>query len=227
VVYRSSPRYFVDRRPIVYRTPPEDAYWSGVTTGRVEAVAVAATALYAYNKVSEMLDGEGESSGGWGGENRRGGRSDADGIRTYDATGSYGEGGVDFSRELEETRTLMRELRSELQASEPLARAIDQPIDGTYTGASAEDDDGDQDVLTTLSFGLDGSITGEGYDGVDGSYRIREGQWSHKRVAWIESYDEGFSVALRGQLRPDGTIVALWASSRGVGGSVSLKRPDP
>lgn len=224
--YRSSPSVIVDRSPIVYRTPAEDAYWNGVTTGRVEAVAVAATLAYGYSKGKEMLDGGTESEGRWGGDKQWGSRSDDEPIRTYDATGSFGENGIDFSTELAQTRTLMGELKAELQASEPLARAIDQPIDGTYSGESAEDDDGDQDVSTTLTFGLDGSVTGEGYDGVDGAYRIREGQWSHKRVAWIEVYDEGFSVALRGQQRPDGTIVAMWASSRGVGGSVSLKRPN-
>ena len=55
------------------------------------------------------------------------------------------------------------------------------------------------------------------------------------RVAWIESYQnppfcrefEGapFEVALRGQVRPDGIILAIWASSRGIGGTVELLPP--
>lgn len=139
--------------------------------------------------------------------------------------GSTDDGAIDYAQELAETRLLMSELKAESSAADPLARAIEKPVDGQYGGESAEDDAGDQDVSTTLNFALDGSITGHGYDGVDGAYKIREGRWSDKRVAWIEKYDDGFTVALRGQLRPDGTIVAMWGSSRGVGGSVSLEPP--
>ena len=58
------------------------------------------------------------------------------------------------------------------------------------------------------------------------------------RVAWVECYQnpprcfcrefEGapFEVALRGQVRADGTILGLWASSRGMGGSVELLPPN-
>lgn len=42
------------------------------------------------------------------------------------------------------------------------------------------------------------------------------------RVAWIEEYDKGFEVALRGQIRADGTIRAMWASTVGVSGTVDL-----
>ena len=94
-------------------------------------------------------------------------------------------------------------------------------------------------VKTSLTFSRDGEILGSGYDEVDGAYQINEGRWSaHSpgaRVAWIESYQnppfcrefEGapFEVALRGQVRPDGTILAIWASSRGIGGTVELLPP--
>ena len=69
-------------------------------------------------------------------------------------------------------------------------------------------------------------------------FTAREGALSRSpgaRVAWIESYQnppfcrefEGapFEVALRGQVRPDGTILAIWASSRGIGGTVELLPP--
>ena len=58
------------------------------------------------------------------------------------------------------------------------------------------------------------------------------------RVAWVECYQnppqafcrefEGapFEVALRGQVRADGTILGLWASSRGISGSVELLPPN-
>lgn len=172
-------------------------------TGRLEATTVVVTGALAYHTVTSKLEG------GWS------------------AADETGETAIDFGRELDETRKLMRELRTEFGASDALVRAIEKPIDGEYGGESAEDDAGDQDVRTTLTFRRDGSIVGTGNDAVDGTYEIREGRWSAKRVAWIEEYDEGFKVALRGQVRTDGTIVALWASSRGVGGSVSLEAPQP
>lgn len=134
--------------------------------------------------------------------------------------------GVDYGTELEETRALMRELEAEA-SEDPLVAAIERPVDGTYTGFTAEDDDGDQDARTTLKFGKDGGVTGTGIDGVDGPYRIRTGRWSPvtKRVAWLEEYDQGFTVALRGQLLPDGSIRAMWASSLDIGGSVTLEAP--
>jgi len=205
VVYRSP--------SVVYRSPTEDAYWNGVWTGRAEAFTAAASAAYGYHKVKEMMEERGEEDGEIG-EDGEGG--------DY---GEDGEDGVDFESELSDTRALMRELEAEHKAADALARHIDKPIDGRYCGESAEDDAGDQSVHTTLSFGADGRISGEGDDGVDGVYRIREGRWSQRRVAWIEEYDEGFQVALRGQVRPDGSIVAMWASSLGVGGSVALEAP--
>jgi len=175
------------------------SYWDGVWSGRAEAFSVAALASHVYMKVKEA-----------GAETEEEQEAEA----------------VDFTAELRETRQLMRELKAELAGSnDPLADVIERPPDGTYVGESAEDDDGDQAVETTLIFGRDGAVTGEGHDGADGAYVVSEGQWSGKRVAWLEQYDEGFTVALRGQVRPDGTILALWASSRGIGGSAELCAP--
>merc|ERR1719274_13218 len=114
----------------------------------------------------------------------------------------------------------------EHRTTDPLVAAIARPSDGRYEGRSAEDDDGDQSVVTHLTFLPNGTVKGWGEDGVDGRYVIKDGVWSTGgegiaggRVAWIEKYDEGFEVALRGQIRADGAIRALWASSVGVGGS--------
>merc|ERR1719274_381164 len=116
--------------------------------------------------------------------------------------------------------------KEEHRTTDPLVAAIARPSDGRYEGRSAEDDDGDQSVVTHLTFLPNGTVKGWGEDGVDGRYVIKDGVWSTGGegiaggcVAWIEKYDEGFEVALRGQIRADGAIRALWASSVGVGGS--------
>lgn len=185
---------------MVVTSATDKAFWDGVWSGRVEALTVAGLAAYAFGlfSMNEAI-GDDEAEAG---------------------------GGVDYARELRETRELMGELEAEHDI-DPLAAAIERPVDGTYTGDSAEDDAGDQAVLTRLTFHRDGTISGDGNDGVDGAYEISTGRWSDNKVAWIEKYDEGFTVALRGQVRPDGTILALWASSRGVGGTVELQRPPP
>ena len=96
-----------------------------------------------------------------------------------------------------------------------------------------------QDEPHLLTRRRDSRLGLRAYDEVDGAYEINEGRWSaHSpgaRVAWIESYQnppfcrefEGapFEVALRGQVRPDGIILAIWASSRGIGGTVELLPP--
>lgn len=131
---------------------------------------------------------------------------------------------INYVEELQETRALMRTLKAEVDA-DPLVAAIEKPASGTYTGETAEDDAGDQSASTELTFDANGRVTGKGFDGVDGAYKIRQGNWSGKRVAWVEEYDEGFEVALRGQVLPNGSIRAMWASSRGIGGSVTLDAP--
>ena len=95
---------------------------------------------------------------------------------------------------------------------------------------------GDQGVMAHLSFKEDGTIEGWGEDAEDGRYAIEDGVWSTPggdgdamplqtggRVAWVEKYDRGFQVALRGQVLADGTIRAMWASTFGVAGSVDLE----
>lgn len=140
-----------------------------------------------------------------------------------------------YGAELEETRSLMRELKAEYDATDTLITAIQAPTSGVYKGRSAEDDDGDQDVTTELTFHKDGRITGWGVDAVDGRYSIKEGRWSTSgtsggaRVAWIESYggfggSHSFEVALRGTIREsDCVLLGMWASSLGVSGSVELE----
>jgi len=183
------------------------AYWTGVWQGRAEAVTIAGAA-YAYSTLaSSELKEEGKES--------------------KDAVAG---GRASFARELHETRALMYELQHEHTTTAKddeaeLAAAIERPRDGEYLGESAEDDDGDQAVSTHLTFRRDGTVVGAGHDGVDGVYTIQEGRWCNRRVAWIEEYEDGFEVALRGQVRHDGTIYALWASSRDVCGSVELRAP--
>jgi len=187
-------------------TPPsatEKAFRSGLWAGRAEAVVVAGGAVAAYDAISKYLSDE----------------DDDDDEAVYKEENSA-------------TRALMRELVAEFDATDPLVGAIQVPASGRYAGDSAEDDDGDQHVVTTLSFGKDGSVRGWGEDGVDGKYTV-DGRWSSgadttggSRVAWIETYDDGFEVALRGQVRKsDGAILGMWASSRGVSGSVKMQRP--
>lgn len=139
-------------------------------------------------------------------------------------------------RDQQATRALMDRLRLENDWPHPDAdsRAIRVPASGKYVGRSAEDDRGDQSVETHLRFEADGSVRGWGNDGADGRYVIKEGHWIGRvvfdksdghvdgRVAWIETYDDGFEVALRGQVLENGVIRGLWASDRGVSGSVQL-----
>ena len=72
-------------------------------------------------------------------------------------------------------------------------------------------------------------------DGVDGAYRITQGAWGGRaagaasgvELGWIEEYDEGFRVAVRGRYdAADGTIKARFTSSRGVSGTFVLA-PKP
>lgn len=189
---------------LVEYLPPRSAidrsFRDGLTAGRLEA----ATILVGGYLLKTYLDYEHEGEG-------------------------EGEGEVSFQDELKATRELISELTNELRSSPESARiaAIYKPVDGVYRGETAEDDGGDQGVMTELRFNVDGTIEGTGDDADDGPYVIREGSWSAKRVAWIEEYNKGFQVALRGQVRPDGTVLGLWAASTGVAGSVELRPPHP
>jgi len=110
------------------------------------------------------------------------------------------------------------------------------PLSGEYWGASDESDEGDQAVRSTLVFKRDGTITGRGVDGVDGSYRITRGRWGALRdqtddskptVTWTEVYDEGFEVVVEGRYdESTARIKADFTSSRGIRGRFELK-PKP
>jgi len=111
--------------------------------------------------------------------------------------------------------------------------AQDAPPSGEWWGSSEESDEGDQAARSTLKFHPDGTVTGRGEDGVDGAYQLSRGRWgvldgdTRPTVAWIEKYDEGFQVAVKGRYNPrNGKIQARFASSRGVSGAFELA-PKP
>ena len=124
-----------------------------------------------------------------------------------------------YAQELSDVKSLMRTLEKDFDASKA---AVQRPMSGQYTGDSAEDDEGDQAVVSNLSFGPDGSITGDGIDCVDGSYTLA-GRWAGDRCAWIERYRDGFEVAVTGTVEKSGAIFILFCSSRGISGSADLK----
>lgn len=214
---------YVDSSPSIvsaFPTPAatDRAFHDGLWAGRLEGLTVGGVAYFLYDnakRAGEYKDEDGEYN-------------DEDEEDVDDR--------ILYERELAETRALMQELKEEHGQTDPLVTSIQKPADGRYVGSSAEDDDGDQPVAVHLEFKQDGTVQGWGYDGVDGRYVLTDGVWSTTggggglagllgaRVAWIEQYDEGFQVALRGQVRADGTIRALWASTVGVSGSVDLAR---
>lgn len=116
------------------------------------------------------------------------------------------------------------------------------PPSSEFWGASEETDAGDQAVRTTLRFLAGGKLEGYGRDGVDGSYRIRDGRWAPRTaagdggaesaerydVAWREVYDEGFSAVCSGVYdAATGRVEASFVSDRGVRGSFTLaKKPS-
>lgn len=149
----------------------------------------------------------------------------------YGALVSMDDGDSAWDSALDRQDDLLNELAASNFEGPPLAR----PVSGDYWGASDESDEGDQAVRTTLAFNGDGTITGRGIDGVDGSYRITSGRWGARRrddvsnptVVWTEVYDEGFEVAVEGRYdESTATIKAAFTSSRGVRGRFKLK-PKP
>ena len=124
-----------------------------------------------------------------------------------------------YAQELADVKSLMRTLEKDFDASKA---PVQRPVSGQYCGDSAEDDKGDQAVVSNLSFGPDGSITGDGIDGVDGRYTLA-GRWSGNRCAWIERYGDGFEVAVTGTVERSGDIFILFCSSRGISGSADLR----
>ena len=77
-------------------------------------------------------------------------------------------------------------------------------------------------MVSNLSFGVDGTITGDGIDAVDGAYTL-SGRWAGDRCAWIEKYKDGFEVAVTGTVERSGGIFILFCSSRGISGSADLR----
>lgn len=213
-IYRSRPSrtVYVDPNP-VYEEPiasaievfpqsaTDRAFHDGLWSGRLESATIVGGLAYLYHQ-NELDEDEGEE-------------------------------GIEYDDELADTRALMEELKKDFAATDRVISAIQQPASGRYVGQSAEDDGGDQSVVTQLTFGADGVVRGWGDDAEDGKYRIASGRWhsdpenpGSTRVAWIEKYEEGFEVALRGQIRNDGVIMGMWASSVGVAGSVELAKDD-
>ena len=124
-----------------------------------------------------------------------------------------------YAQELADVKALMRTLEKDFDAGRA---AVQRPVSGQYCGDSAEDDKGDQAVVSNLSFGVDGSITGDGVDGTDGTYTLA-GRWAGDRCAWIERYGDGFEVAVTGTVERSGGIFILFCSSRGISGSADLR----
>jgi hypothetical protein len=124
-----------------------------------------------------------------------------------------------YAQELADTKSLMRTLEQDFDSTKA---AVQRPVSGQYTGESAEDDQGDQAVVSNLRFAEDGSLKGDGIDGVDGAYTL-SGRWSFDRCAWIERYSDGFEVAVTGTVEKSGDIFILFCSSRGISGSADLK----
>ena len=124
-----------------------------------------------------------------------------------------------YAQELADVKSLMRTLERDFDASKA---AVQRPVSGQYCGDSAEDDQGNQAVVSNLKFGVDGSVTGDGVDGVDGTYTL-SGRWSGSRCAWIERYRDGFEVAVTGTVERSGGIFILFCSSRGISGSADLR----
>ena len=124
-----------------------------------------------------------------------------------------------YAQELADVKSLVRTLEKDF---DPSRAPVQRPVSGQYCGASVEDDKGDQAVVSNLKFGADGSITGDGIDGVDGAYTL-SGRWAGDRCAWIERYRDGFEVAVTGTVERSGDIFILFCSSRGISGSADLK----
>ena len=124
-----------------------------------------------------------------------------------------------YAQELANVKSLMRTLEKDFDASRA---PVQRPVSGQYCGDSAEDDQGDQAVVSNLTFGADGSIKGDGISGVDGAYTL-SGRWAGDRCAWIERYRDGFEVAVTGTVERSGDIFILFCSSRGISGSADLK----
>lgn len=99
------------------------------------------------------------------------------------------------------------------------------PTSGSYTGFTKESDSSSQAVNVQLHFDEEtGEVQGSGYDSMDGKYTL-DGEWAGNKVKWIESYNEGFTVAVRGKVWNGGTKMdCSFVSSRGIRGSFNISR---
>ena len=68
-------------------------------------------------------------------------------------------------------------------------------------------------------------LTGNGRDGVDGSYTLA-GRYFEGRCAWVESYRDGLEVAVTGAVPrwPGSRLELSFVSNRGITGSARLRR---
>ena len=129
---------------------------------------------------------------------------------------------------LEWTQRRRNVYQEKLDAWKNLTRAIERdfdgmqrPVSGQYCGDSVESDKGNQDVVTNLRFLSDGSVRGDGFDGVDGAYTLA-GRWAGGRCAWLETY-KSFEVVVTGTVKKSGDIFIKFCSSRGISGTVELE----
>ena len=85
----------------------------------------------------------------------------------------------------------------------------------------------EQSSRADLAFRQDGTVTGKGFDYIDGPFTIVGGQWRGSKVRWSEEYEEGFSTMVRGSIENNGKLEARYISSRRVRGEVSLTFSGP
>jgi len=61
----------------------------------------------------------------------------------------------------------------------------------------------EQDSRADLAFLEDGTVTGKGFDYIDGPFTIQAGKWRGSKVRWSEEYEDGFSTMVRGTIQMD------------------------
>jgi len=127
-----------------------------------------------------------------------------------------------YEDKLAATNRLMATLQADFAAAQSAGRRLRT---GRYVGATVEADGGDQSVAANLRFEPDGRVTGNGRDGIDGTYTLA-GRYFEGRCAWVETYRDGVKVAVTGIIPkwPGDSLELSFVSSLGVTGSASLRR---